>query len=123
MNRFIKLLTATLALFGFAPLCRAGDPKPVWRIDLHALQSERPHDELTVKFSGPYLVVYSGYEVYSGPNLVWVRPPRLDFDAKAGHISPGDRPAELSFRLGMTAPERVLVSRIRPPTSSIAGSK
>src|SRR5262249_3006517 len=68
-----------------------------WRIDLHALQSERPQDEMTLKLSGPFLVVYAGSLVYPGSEVGWVRTPQLVFDSKAGQLLSRESLAGLSL--------------------------
>jgi hypothetical protein len=83
MRLFTKLLAAVPTLFPFALDCRAADATPIWRVDLRALHSERPTDQITIKFVGSYVVVYS------------VERPRLVFDTKAGSLLPQGSLTEL----------------------------
>lgn len=95
MRRFTSWFGITLALLAFTPSCLGDDKKPVWRINLSRFYAERPHDDFTIKFAGPYLVVYAGTLVYMGSEVTWYRPPLVVFDTRTGERFPKDRPAEL----------------------------
>lgn len=85
MRLYNHWFAGALLLLVLAALCRADDRKPAWRVDLRQLPSRNP-EEITIRFSGPYLVVYAGSLVYPGTETGWVRIPSLVFDSRSVQV-------------------------------------